>query len=506
MKRLQIFIAWLAMSWLCTIDSVAQDISWAEPMKHRLEQMADSLNRYLNPWDVPDKIYKVERYDAKGDGKTLNTKAIQKAIDVCSEHGGGVVLFSKGDYVTGTIELKSGVMLEVAEGARILGSTDIKDYPEKVEAFKSVMSEIYRFKQSLIYAEKADKVGIRGKGEIYFRGEKKNFASPQSIGPIKDRPVGIRMIQCSNVVLQDIFLHNSASWMQNYVACRDLIFDGVRVENQANFNNDGLDPDGCTNLIIRNCFINSEDDAMCLKGCSGLPSQNILIENSTFVSTCNAFKIGTDTQGDFRNIVLRNLILGGVPDSLTTISGPQASSGLTFATVDGGDVSNILAQNIVINQARSPIFMRIGYRGRVVPGTVKPEPGSIHHILIENVKGERNFIQGSFISGMPDGYIHDIYIRNCHLKMIGGGTNDMIIQNVADRKNIYPDSHQFSVDGLPSYGFFFRHAFNLLLEDVSVTPVQKDLRPEIYNGGDAFDIRYNEKVIKEGDAAEMPTE
>lgn len=507
MKRFVILITvWLAMGWAYSVATKAQNVSWAEPMKLQLEQMADSLCKNLTPWKVPDKVYKVERYGAKADGKTMNTKAIQKAIDICSERGGGVVLFSKGDYVTGTIELKSGVMLEVAAGARILGSTDIKDYPEKVEEFKSVMSEIYRFKQSLIYAEKAERIGIRGKGEIYFRGEKKHFSSPQTIGPIKDRPVGIRMIQCSNVVLQDIFLHNSASWMQNYVACRDLIFDGVHVENQANFNNDGLDPDGCTNLIIRNCFINSEDDAMCLKGCSGLPSQNILIENSTFVSTCNAFKIGTDTQGDFRNIVLRNLTLGGVPDSLTTISGPQASSGLTFATVDGGDVSRILVQNVTINQARSPIFMRVGYRGRVIPGSAKPAPGSIHHILIENVKGERNFVQGSFISGMPDGYVHDIYIRNYHLKMSGGGTGDMIIQNVPDRKSIYPDSHQFSVDGLPSYGFFFRHAYSLLLENVSVTPVMKDLRPEIYNGGDAFDIRYNDKVIKEGKAADMPSE
>ena len=179
MKRSFILsVACLAVGLFCSSAGKAQNVSWAEPMKQQLEQMADSLCKNLTPWKVPDKVYKVERYGAKADGKTMNTKAIQKAIDICSERGGGVVLFSKGDYVTGTIELKSGVMLEVAAGARILGSTDIKDYPEKVEEFKSVMSEIYLFKQSLIYAEKAERIGIRGKGEIYFRGEKKHFSSP----------------------------------------------------------------------------------------------------------------------------------------------------------------------------------------------------------------------------------------------------------------------------------------------------------------------------------------
>lgn len=469
---------------------------WASPLKQRLENMADSLSANLKPWKVPGRVFKVEKYGAVADGKTMNTAAIQKAIDACSKKGGGVVLFSKGDYVTGTFQIKSGVMLEVAEGSRILGSTDIKDYPEMIEEFKSVMSENYRFRQSLIYAEKADKVGIRGKGEIYFRGEKKHFSSPETTGPIKDRPVGIRMIECTNVVVQDIMLRNSASWMQNYIACKNLIFEGMRVENQANYNNDGLDPDGCTNVIVRNCFINAEDDAMCLKGCSSLPTQNVLIENSTFVSTCNAFKLGTDTQGDFRDILVRNVTLGGVPDSLVSIEGRECSTGITLATVDGGNVENIVIQNAVINQARCPVFIRIGNRGRVIPGREKPAPGYLRHIVIENVSGERNYIQGSLISGIPGHIIEDVYISNYHVKAVGGGTKDMIIQNVLEKEGGYPDAQGFSRTGLPSYGFFLRHAKNLIFDNVSVTPVKADERPEIYNGGDVTNVRYNNLFIK----------
>lgn len=474
----------------------AQEPSWAGPLKTRLHLMADSLTDNLKPWKVPDRIFNVEKYGAKGDGKTMNTTAIQRTIDVCSSKGGGIVLFSKGDYLTGTFQLKSGVMIEVAENSRILGSTDINDYPEMIEEFKSVMSENYRFRQSLIYAEKAQKVGIRGKGEIYFHGEKCYFSSPQTTGPIKDRPVGIRMIECSQVVVQDIFLHNSASWMQNYLACKDLIFDGIRVINQANYNNDGLDPDGCTNVIVRNCFINAEDDAMCIKGASSLPSQNILIENSSFMSTCNALKLGTDTQGDFRNILVRNVTLGGVPEGEVSIAGPEASTGITLATVDGGDVSDIVIENVTINQARCPIFIRIGDRGRVIPGVTKPKPGSLQRVIIDNIRGERNFRQGSLISGIYGYPIKDIYINDFQLTMEGGGTEEMIIQTVPENEAGYPDAHKFLKKGLPSYGFFLRHAQDITISNSSITPENPDARPEIYNGGDVSNLRYNDLMIK----------
>lgn len=473
------------------LEPADQAPAWVEPLTLRLEQLADSLSRHIKPWPVPNRTFRVERYGAKGDGTTLNTRAIQAAVDACSAKGGGVVLFSKGDYLTGTIRLKSGVMLEVAEGARILGSTDINDYPEMVEQMKSIMSEYYVFRQSLIYAEGAQRVGIRGKGEIYFRGEKCNFASAETIGQIKDRPLGIRMIACTDVVLQDIFLHNSAAWMQNYLACRNLLFDGIRVLNQANYNNDGLDPDGCTNVVVCNCYINAEDDALCLKGASGLPSQNILIENSTFLSTCNAFKIGTDTQGDFRNIIVRNVTLGGVPEGEPTIDGPEASTGITLATVDGGCVTDILMRDITINQARCPIFLRIDNRGRVVSGTPKPEPGTLSHIIIENVGGERNFRQGAFVSGIFGHPVEDIYINNYRIAMSGGGTVETALRTVPEGEKFYPDAHRFLRDGLPAYGFFVRHARGITIRNAEVTPVDAEERPVIANGGDVASSQYN---------------
>lgn len=479
---------------LCFIYSginihATNNLTWEENTRNNLKQISTQLQSKLKVWNVPDNIYKVEDFGAINDGKTINTEAIQKAIDTCSANGGGTVIFSEGEYATGTFIIKSGVMLEICKGAKILGSTDINDYPEIKENLKSVMSENYYFRQSLIYAEKANKIGITGKGEIYFRGEIENFPGKETAGPIENRPLGIRMIECSDIVLNEIVLRNSASWMQSYIACNNLIFDNIYIENQANFNNDGLNLDGCKNVIIKDCFINAENDALCLKGCSNIPTENILIENSVLYSRWNAFKIGTDTQGDFRNIILNNIILGGTPENMKARAGNKATSAITIATVDGGNISNILISNAIIERSRCPIFMLIGNRGRVMPGHKKPEVGNINNIIIENISGDNNYIQGSFISGLSkNNTINNVIIKNVCLKMEGGGTHEMTKRKVHGNDDVFPDAFMFHEDGLPAYGFYLRNAQNINIYNTTITPIKKDLRPFIFKGDNATNI------------------
>lgn len=469
---------------------------WDRDLKLRLERMADSLTTNLKPWKVPNRVFKVEDFGAVTDTTVVNTVAIQKAIDECSANGGGVVLFSKGDYVTGTIELKSGVMLEVTKGARILGSLKLTDYPEKIEQFKSVMSENHKYRLSLIYAERVDKIGIRGKGKINFRGERANFPGPETIGEILGRPFGIRMIECNNVVLQDIELRNAAAWLQSYLYCNNLIFDGVKVVNHANVNNDGIDPDGCTNLILRNCHFNSEDDCFCLKGASGKPTRNILVENTKLYSTRDAIKIGTDTQGDFENILFRNLTIGGVPEGEPTIGGHKSISGFTLATVDGGNVSGIYTTNVVINNSNCPLFIRIGNRGRVMPGLPKPPAGLLENVVFNNISGSNNGIQGSLISGVKSKQVENVLIRNYKVNMIGGGDSILIKQPVKDDEGGYPAALYYSNKGLPAYGFYVRHAKNIKFEKVSVIPLKPEGRPAFYNGPNVESIIANGVKLK----------
>ena len=467
--------------------------SWDVELEAHLNQMADSLTQHLDEFQIPERIFPVTDFGAVPDGKTVNTQSIQSAIDACAIEGGGIVLFSGGDFVTGTMVLRSNVVLEVKKGTRILGSLNIKDYPDQVEEYVSIMSEFYEFRQSLIYAEKVSNVGIIGDGEIYFRGEKEHFKSPESIGKVIDRPLGIRMIQCKNVVLKDIRLTNSAAWMQNYLLCENLLFDGITVMNHANYNNDGLDPDGCKNVIVRNCMINAEDDAMCFKGAGSMITENILIENSTFLTSCNSLKIGTDTQGSFRNIIARNITLGGIPDSIEAIEGKDhsASTGITLATVDGGIVENILIEDVEINHARCPIFLRIGNRGRVIKGVEKPSPGKLQHIVIRNVTGERNARQGSMISGIENHWVQDVKISNMNISMVGGGTKEMADAEVEEKVDGYPDAQEFSINGLPAYGFFVRYARNIEFENISVTPTSEDHRSIFEKGVDVENVSFN---------------
>lgn len=461
---------------------------WEKQTRSDLESMAEELVRTLKPWVVPARVFEVEKYGAVADGETVNTVAVQKAIDACSANGRGVVLFCKGDYVIGTIDLKSNVMLEITKESRILGSTNLADYPDRIAKRKTVMDTNMKMKHSLIYAEGVKNIGIRGPGTIDFRGSRKNFPGRQTTAETPGRPFGIRIIDCSNILVENITLKDSACWMQNYLNCENLIFQDMKVNNHANHNNDGIDIDGCRRVIIRDSLINSEDDAMCIKGASLRPTEDILIENCTFVSTCNAFKIGTDTQGDFRRIYARNLKLGGIPKTMKSSKGRQASTGITLATVDGGIVEDILIENVSIEQSRAPVFLRIGNRGRLMPGMPRARIGKLHRVIIENVSGQRNFCQGSFISGIKQGVIEDVIIRNVDLEMEGGGTPAMATATVRENERGYPDAHQFSRKGLPAYGFWIRHARNIYFYNTKVTPANPDARPQFGTGGNMEQI------------------
>jgi polygalacturonase len=455
-----------------------------------LEKMAAELTTRLKPWPVPDRVFRVADFGAVGDGKTVNSAAIQKAIDACTAAGGGVVLVEKGDYVTGTIDLKSGVMLEIAGDARLLGSTNIADYPPRVPKHETVMDTWMKLTQSLIYAEGCERVGIRGEGLIDGRGSSKNFPGRNDIGAMPNRPFLIRMIECRKVVLDGIHLRNAASWMQNYLACDDLIFQGVNVENLANWNNDGFDIDGCRNVIVRDCFVNSEDDGLCFKGASLRDMENVLVENSTIYSTCNAIKFGTDSQAGFRNVLIRNVVIGGPPTPLPVHgNGPHRPniSGISWLVVDGGTAENILVQNVKLDRTESPFCLRLGDRGRVKPDMPKPAPGKLRRLVFENIHGAGNGRRGSIISGIPGARVEDVVFRNIQLTTAGGGTKDDAARVAPEIVDAYPDAFSFGKT-VPAFGFWLRHADGIAFENVKTTAEKPDARAEFVQGVDTDGI------------------
>ena len=449
--------------------------AWVDSTRARVYSMADRLQRTLRPWNVPDREFDIAKFGAKGDGKTINTRQIQSAVDACSLAGGGTVVVQGGDFVTGTIDFRSNVMLEVRKSARLLGSTSITDYPDRLPLTKTVMDSNMDLRQSLFYAERCVNIGFRGEGVIDGRGTKQNFPGPTTIAAVTGRPFLIRVIECSNVAVQGITLRDAAAWMQSYLNCTNVILDGVTVDSRVHGNNDGIDIDSCVNVIVRNCLVRSGDDAMCFKGAGLRATENVLVENCEFTTWCNAIKFGTDTQGAFRNVLVRNCRLGGNP-------GGEATTGITWASVDGGMVQDIICENLTINRTGSPIFIRRGSRGRTMPGLPKPVVGEIKRIVIENVDGSENGQRGSMIAGIPGHPVRDIYLRLIRLDGAGGAPADAVRVQVPENESGYPDAGWFGVKHFPAFGFYIRHAEDVTLDDVLVTRRLADPRDEIVLG------------------------
>ncbi len=429
---------------------------WEPVVRASLEQMAAHLSRSLKPWPVPNRRFKADDYGAVPDGATVNTTALQKAIDACSAAGGGYVVLAKGRYVTGTIVLKSGVMLEVEQGAELLGSTNLADYPAHVSAHPTIMDTYMKLTLSLIYAEDCDRIGICGAGLIDGRGGRNNFPGPNSIGPVPGRPFGLRLIECRHVVVEGIHLKNSAAWMQNYLNCEEVIVRGITVENDGNWNNDGFDIDGCRNVLVRDTTVYSEDDGLCFKGAGLRVDENILVENCKFFSRANAMKFGTDSEGSFRNVLVRNVEMGSPAIGMPVSNGGRAISGVSWQAVDGGSVENVLVENAVINRADLPFCLRLGDRGRRTPGTARPVPGRCQNIVFENITGTDNGSRGSVVSGIPGADIRHVVFRSITLSLDGGGSAGDAAADISEQIDAYPDAGTFG-PRLPAYGFWMRH-------------------------------------------------
>ncbi|TFW16819.1 glycoside hydrolase family 28 protein, partial [Duganella callida] len=394
------------------------------------------------------------------------------------------VRLTRGDHVSGTIVLRSGVMLEVAEGARLLASTDLQHYPEHKARRPTVMDSNMGMNQSLIFAEGCERIGICGQGLIDGRGTKDNFPGEETVGATPGRPFIIRVIDCRAVVIRDIHLKDSPCWMQNYLNCDDLLIDGIHVENQANHNNDGLDIDSCRRVIVRNSFINAQDDAMCFKGAGQRLAEHILIENCAFYSTCNALKFGTDSQGDFRNVLVRNVTLGGPAADMRAINRRKADGGVSWETVDGGRLERLLVHDVRIVRAESPLFLRLGDRGRVRPEQKRPGPGTLRHIVFDRIRGDDNGMRGSFFTGVSWKQIEQVLLRDIDLAM-APATEAAAGQNaIPEAPADYPDPHMFA-RVMPAYGLWARQITGLTLQRVRFRVGGKDARPEVLAGAGA---------------------
>ena len=451
---------------------------WADDLRARLDAMAQNLTATLKPWQGPATIFLPQTYGAT---TPLATAAIQAAIDAAHAAGGGTVRLTQGDYISGTLDLKSHVRLEVAKGARLLGSLDLNDYPDRIARRPTVMDSNMGMNQSLIFAEDCEDISICGEGTIDGRGA--NFHGAETPHATPGRPFVIRVIDCRRIHIDGITLLDSPCWMQNYLNCDDLLVENITVENQANFNNDGIDIDGCRRVIVRKCYISSGDDALCFKGAAQTPGEQILVEQCTFYSSCNAIKFGTDSQSPFRDVLVRHCEIGGVSDAMRHVKPVGADAGLSWEMVDGGIVENIQAHDIHIVRARSPLFLRLEDRARVRPEQPRPPVGTMRRIVFDRITGEDSGPRGSYFIGIPEKAIEDIALRHIHIKQRPSTKPILNESIIPELKGVYPDAHMIDdiSPGLggdaPAYALWTRHVTGVTLIDYKVTPTGPDPRP-----------------------------
>ena len=441
-------------------------------------------------------------FGAKSDTTVLSTAAIQTAIDCCANEGGRVVV-PAGNFKTGTIVLRSNVNLHLESGATLYGSTDLRDYRRMKSSYISLRTHTPTIQ--LIYADSVENVVIDGYGTIdgQGRGFKKLSWNDEGI----TRPHLLRFIQSRDIVVKDISLRNSGCWMQHYLACDRVRIDGIKVTNRNNYNNDALDLDGCHDVIVRGVIADSDDDGITLKSTSPRLCEDIVIENCIVSSHCNAVKLGTETNGGFRNILIRGIVVKPSTDQTTQFFGRErGTSALSLEIVDGGLMENVSVDGMNIMGTESPIFVRLAHRGRgytfnksgaeafvsqSVQGgnegatrSQKPDSvetvGRMRSIYINNVHARDCGNFGSSITGLEGHEVEDVRVSNVSIRQRGGITHNdlkLIDEALRDEKTAeYPEATMWGP--LPAKGFYVRHARNVRFENVEIYTETDDARPE----------------------------
>ncbi len=464
------------------------------------------------------KKYLITNHGAIGDGKTLNTKAIQKTIDITNLNGGGKVIVPEGKYLTGTIVLKSNVHLEVQKNAIILGSKDPGHYrsldmQERPESPKKDDNS----QLALIVAYKADNISISGPGTIDGQGRELalNIDSLHHSGIVIDpdystwanrpnekmRPKLIRFSACKNITISRTNFRNSASWGLSFELCTNLTLNRLNIYNRAYWNNDGMDITDSKNVRVTNCIVNSADDGICLKSYyPGYSNDSIYIANCTIRSGASAIKFGTASYGGFKNVTIENI---KIFDTFR--------SAIALESVDGGIIENINIKNIIAENTGNAIFIRLGHRDGSKPGIVR-------NIHLKDIKvqipfgrpdidydirapepGHHNPFPCS-ITGIPGHYIQNVVLENIEITYPGRSSKGQAYFPIS-RLDQFPEKiknyPEFSMFGeLPSWGFYVRHTKNIQMKRVTLQLEDYEFRPALIFD-DVKGINLEEVIIPE---------
>jgi polygalacturonase len=482
-----------------------------------------------------DGAVNVKTLGAKGDGKTVDTPSINKAIEAAAAAGGGTVLFPAGNYLCYSIRLKSNIALYLDAGATIIAA----DTPEGVAggydaAEPNTPWDKYEdfghshFHNSLIWGEGIENISITGSGRIWGKGlSRGQGAMNPGVG---NKSISLK--NCHNILLRDFSIFHGGHFGILATGVDNMTIDNLKIDT----NRDGMDIDSCRNVRVSNCYVNSPwDDGICLKADyalgSAVQTEFVTITNC-YVSGCweegtmldgtykrfapdarvpytGRIKFGTESAGGFRNITISNCVFEGC-------------QGLALETVDGALLEDVTVTNISMRDIVSaPIFMRLGRRLRAPEGI---KVGTLKRVIISNLVCSNSASAiGSVISGIPGHYIEDTKISNVQIFHQGGGTKEDALYQPPEEEDIYPEPDMFTApprpgrngrgpngdfvpEGqgrtagragatpaqpaerppaappperhrMPSQGFYLRHIKGIQFDNIVIQAAKEDLRP-----------------------------
>ena len=474
--------------------------------------------------EPPPSFFDVRSFGATGDGVTLDTDAINNAIETAAGKGGGTVYFPAGTYLSFSIHLKSHITLYLDSGATLLAA-DPADGKGRYDAPEANAWDMFQdfghshWQNSLIWGIGLENITIAGPGRIDGLGLSRRSPGPRRPTQAGDTPLSlvgdaegaaiavnpggesaagrgdqgmdglgtkaIALKECRHVILRDITIFRGGHFALLATGVDDLTIDNVKVDT----NRDGFDIDSCRNVRISNCTVNSpNDDAIVLKSSYGLgraqATENVTITNcqvsgfdlgtmldGTYQRTqemapdregvCGRIKFGTESNGGFKNITISNCLF-------------DHCRGLALETVDGGWLEDVVISNITMRDiVNAPIFLRLGSRMRGPEGT---PVGRLRRVSISNI----NIINAdsdyaSIIAGIPGHPIEDIRLSNIRIHCKGGGTVEQAARELPENANAYPEPSIFGITS--SHGFFLRHIEGIQMSNIEISHEEEDFRP-----------------------------
>ena len=439
--------------------------------------------------------FNVRDFGAVGDGKNLDSPAINRAIDAAFQGGGGTVIVPAGTYLSGSIHLKCNIHLLIDAGATILGAPQSLNAYDETEPFPSGAYQdgghCY-FHNSLIWGENLTNVFITGHGMITGGGLERDpkildemcgithFGTPNKTNfpPVRIGNKAIALKLCRNVLIRDITIFHGGWFGILATGCDNLTIDNVTIDTSR----DGMDLDCCRNTMVSNCRVNSpNDDGICLKSTYAL-GETRLTENLTIVN-CQVsgflegtlldgtmkpkprahgrIKFGTESSGGFRNCTVANCTF-------------RSCRGLALEEVDAGIMENITINNLSLTDVPDyAIYITTGKRNRAPNVTTNSR---MRNILISNVIADGvGKMSGIQIMGLPEQPIEGVRLENIRLISHGGGTAEDAACTPKELGAGYPEPS--FVGTLPAYGIFARHVKGLEFANIQVSFQTNDLRP-----------------------------